>query len=108
MITNVSHNPFGTFYPEYAFFYQVISADNVKTMGKLIAMRAIKTFIPYAGKVAEKLYRGLIKDMRRSHNFAYIFSDGYDVAQTAICFLCQFMGKKALDICRTNTERKLP
>ena len=28
----------------------------------------------------------------------YIVSDGYDVAQTAICFLYQFIGRKASDI----------
>ena len=28
----------------------------------------------------------------------YIVSDGYDIAQTAICFLCQFKGKKVSDI----------
>ena len=57
-------------------------------------MHTIKPVIPYAEKVAEKLYRGLIKDKHRSHDPADIFSDGYDVAQTAICFLCNFLKKR--------------
>ena len=30
----------------------------------------------------------------------YIISDGYDVAQTAICFLYQFVGRKVPDECQ--------
>ena len=32
----------------------------------------------------------------------YIVSDGYDYAQTAMCFLWQYEGKKADDVCYTE------
>ena len=34
----------------------------------------------------------------------YIVSDGYDVAQTAICFLYQFAGRKATEICGKDRQ----
>ena len=32
----------------------------------------------------------------------YIVSDGYDYAQTAMCFLWQYKGKKVDDVCYTE------
>ena len=49
-------------------------------------------------KIADKLYIGLIKDLHHMNEIDYIVSDGYDVAQTAICFLCQFIGRNVYDI----------
>ena len=49
-------------------------------------------------KVADRLYIGLIKDLHHMSEIDYIVSDGYDVAQTAICFLYQFVGHTANEI----------
>ena len=34
----------------------------------------------------------------------YIVSDGYDYAQTAMCFLWQYKGKKVDDVCYTEDD----
>ena len=49
-------------------------------------------------EVADRLYIGLIKDLLHMGEIDYIVSDGYDVAQTAICFLYQFVGHSANEI----------
>ena len=38
--------------------------------------------------------------MRANSEIDHIVSDGYDVAQTAICFLYQFVGRKVSDECQ--------
>ena len=58
-------------------------------------MRTIKKFDI---RVADKCYIGLIKDLHHMNEVGYIVSDGYDVAQTAICFLYQFVGRKVSEI----------
>ena len=79
-------------------FNEPISAENVKLMGEMIALQALRTVKKYDMKVADRLYIGLIKDLHHMGEIDYIVSDGYDVAQTAICFLYQFAGRKASEI----------
>lgn len=80
----------------------VITADNVKCIGEILALQALKTTIAYTGKTLHKLYQGLVHDILRSETCTDAFSDGYDLAQTAILFLCEHMGKKLGDIVGTN------
>lgn len=49
-----------------------------------------------------KLYIGLIKDLHHMGETDYLVSDGYDYAQTAMCFLWQYEGKKIDDVCYTE------
>ena len=46
----------------------------------------------------EWLYVGLVKDLNRSNDPTHTFSDAYDIVQTAICFLCDFIGKDLNDV----------
>ena len=57
-------------------------------------------------KVADRLYIGLIKDLHHMDEIEYIVSDGYDVAQTAICFLYQFVGHTANEIYGKDKQGK--
>ena len=57
-------------------------------------------------KVADRLYIGLIKDLHHMSEIDYIVSDGYDVAQTAICFLYQYAGRKVTEICGKDKRGK--
>lgn len=52
--------------------------------------------------MADKLYIGLIKDLHHMGVVGYTVSDGYDCAQTAMCFLWQYEGKKVDDVCYTE------
>ena len=78
-------------------FEEPISKDNVKLMGEMIALQALRTVKKYDLKIADKLYIGLIKDLHHVNEIDYTVSDGYDCAQTAICFLYQFMGRNVYD-----------
>lgn len=75
----------------------VISADNIKKIGELIALLTIRTVMCRSGKDLYRLYDGLIKDCKKSNNSLAEYSDGYDIAQTAMLFLCEHIGKRLGD-----------
>ena len=86
---------------------RVISAENVQRMGEVIALCAIKTVIVRGGKDLHNLYKGLLHDVNRSENDMSRYSDGYEIAQEAMLFLCQHIGKRLDDIYVTKTGRKI-
>ena len=88
----------GKYRNEGELFAEAISAENVKLMGEMIAFKALRTVKKFDMKVADRLYIGLIKDLHHMDEIDYIVSDGYDVAQTAICFLYQFVGHTVNEI----------
>ncbi len=88
----------GKYKNELELFEEPISKDNVKLMGEMIALQALRTVKKFDLKIADKLYIGLIKDLHHMREIDYTVSDGYDCAQTAICFLYQFMGRNVYDI----------
>ena len=88
----------GKYRNEGELFAEPISAENVILMGEMIALQALRTVKKFDMKVADRLYIGLIKDLHHMGEMDYIISDGYDVAQTAICFLYQFVGHTANEI----------
>ena len=88
----------GKYHNEGELFAEVISAENVKLMGEMIALQALRTVKKYDMKVADRLYIGLIKDLHHMSEIDYIVSDGYDVAQTATCFLYQYVGHTVHEI----------
>lgn len=75
----------------------VISAKNIQKMGEVIALTCIKTVIVRSGKDLHYLYKGLLRDMNRSKEDYSPFSNAYDIAQEAMLFLCQHIGKKLGD-----------
>ena len=88
----------GKYRNEGELFSEPISAENVKLMGEMIALQALRIHKKFDMKVADRLYIGLIKDLHHMGEIDYIVSDGYDVAQTAICFLYQFVGRTVHEI----------
>lgn len=88
----------GKYRNEGELFSEPISKDNVKLMGEMIALQALRTVKKFDMKVADRLYIGLIKDLHHMGEIDYIVSDGYDVAQTAICFLYQYVGHSVHEI----------
>lgn len=72
----------------------VITADNIKKIGELIALLTIRTVMCRSGKDLYRLYDGLIKDYNKSNDSLAEYSDGYDIAQTAMLFLCEHIGKR--------------
>ena len=86
---------------------RVITENNVQRMGEVIALCAVKTVIVRGGKDLHNLYKGLLHDVNRSENDMSCYSDGYDIAQEAMLFLCQHMGERLDDIYVTKTGRKI-
>ena len=108
----------------------IITADNVTAYGERIAIRALKTCITsgkgYTAESAKKarengkninasgnfnfiygLYTGLIADITaRKNDTARPLSDGYDIAQTATAFLCDYIGKNINDPADTDEKNK--
>ena len=75
----------------------VISVENIQKMGEIIALTCIKTVIVRAGKDLNHLYVRLIDDINHCKNSTRPFSDAYDIAQEAMLFLCEHIGKKLGD-----------
>ena len=88
----------GKYRNEGQLFAEPIKVDNVKLMGEMIALQSLRTAKKYDWKIADKFYIGLIKDLHHMGEIDYIVSEGYDVAQTAICFLYQFLGRTVSEI----------
>ena len=86
-----SHNP-------YNVLSEIISFENVQQMGEMITLKTLRSRYAYARQTLEWLYVGFVKDLNRSNDFHHVFSDAYDLAQTAICFLCEFIGKELTDV----------
>lgn len=86
---------------------RVISTENVQRMGEVIALCCIKTVIARSGKDLHKLYADLLHDMNREKDDHSPFSNAYDLAQEAILFLCQHMGKRLDDVYVTKTGREI-
>ena len=71
----------------------VITTENVIHIGEIIALCALKTRIKKTGINFDGLYQGLVHDIYRKSDSVEPFTDGYDIANTAIVFLCQHIGK---------------
>ena len=82
----------------YNVLSEVISFENVQQMGEMIALKTLRGRYAYARQNLEWLYVGFVKDLNRSNDSHHVFSDAYDLAQTAICFLCEFVGKSLNDV----------
>ena len=78
-----------------AYLSQVITADNVQMLGEHTAKKALKTIY---NRSQDDFIRRLINDFNRDmynakNNIAENFSNAYDIAQTAICFYCEYLGQ---------------
>ena len=104
LVTKLSN---GKYRNEGELFTEPISDSNVKLMGEMIALQALRNVMPYDYEVVSKLYNGLIKDLNRIKNINYTITDGYDYAQLAICFLYQFKGNYVDDIYGKDRKGKL-
>ena len=102
----VSKRSHGKYRNEGELFAEPISEHNVSLMGEMIALQALRTAMTFDFKTVEDLYIGLLKDFHHMNEPGYILSEGYDCAQTAICFLWQFKGKLVSEIYGDTARRK--
>lgn len=71
---------------------QVITRENVQELGEKLAMSAISGMKRFEGRRLDSLQKGLLNDVFHYSNNRLI-SDGYDIAQECICFLCHYIDK---------------
>lgn len=81
----------------------VITKENVKTLGEKIAICATKNARRFAFGQIDNLYYKLQNDIFHKNTF----SDGYDIAQEAIGFLCSYIGHRLGEVCVPNIHKKL-
>ena len=81
----------------------VITKDNVKTIGEKIAVSATQKAKRFAYGSLDELYKGLVADINYTPE---TYSDGYDIAQEAICFLCNYIGQPVGKVCVKDIHGK--
>ena len=81
----------------YDVFEEKISPENVMQIGELIALKTVQKLVLI--KVPRSVYVGLVRDINYKNMPGYTITEGYDLAQSAICFLCEHFGERVLDMC---------
>ena len=85
----------------------VITLDNVQTIGEKIAVCAVKNAKRFSNGALDRLYKGLVHNISCNLRIDEQFSDGYDIAQEAICYLCHFIGHQLGEVCVPNIHKGL-
>ena len=97
---NFSQNP-------YNVLSEVISFDNVQKMGEMLTLKSLRTRSTYPRYNLEWLYLSFIRDLNHRNEPHYVLSDAYDLVQTAVCFLCGFIGKSLDDVYIVKNEKEI-
>ena len=82
----------------------VITQENILDLGKAIALKAVKGSLRYAYGTLDYLHQDIINDLYH-HNIMDNYSDGFDIVQETVCFLCNFIGCKLGDCYNGMTIR---
>ena len=85
---------------------QVISEQNVQSLGEQIAIIAVKTKSRRLSGKLDRLIKGLLFDVYKRNTPDHIFSDGYDLVQTAVCFLWEYRGAPFRRTLRQRRQRE--
>lgn len=75
----------------------VITRENVLYLCENMALCALKRMIGYRGDYELRMYYNLVSDIKNKNNINHIFSDSYDLVQTACLFLLNYVGMKLGD-----------
>ena len=82
----------------------VITQENILDLGKAIALKAVKGSLRYAYGTLDYLHKDIVNDLYH-HNTMDNYSDGFDIVQETVCFLCNFIGCKLGDCYNGMTIR---
>ena len=82
----------------YSVFLETISLQNVQLLGELITLKCLRGYLAYSRQTFQNLYTNYLIDLNRRNYPSHTFSDAYDLAQSAICFLLDFIGKELSDV----------
>lgn len=84
-----------------------ITSENIQELGEVIGLVEISTVMDKGGHNLYWLYNGLYRDMNRQPGFQDHYSEGYDIAQEAIAFLCEHIGERLGDPYVTRLGKKI-
>jgi DNA-binding CsgD family transcriptional regulator len=76
-------------------------------MSEMITLKTLRSYFAYSRQGLNWLYVGLVKDLNRGNDSNHVFSDAYDFVQNAVCFLCEFVGKKLTDVYTVKNGREI-
>lgn len=85
-------------------FSKVITAENVKKTGEIIAISAMKKVMGFCNNSLDDLYAGLVHDVFDYKPIDEPYSDGYDIACEAIAFLCEHIGDTLDKVVKTDKK----
>ena len=91
----------------YDVLSETISFENVQLMAEMITLKTLRSYFAYSRSGLNWLYVGLVKDLNRGNDSEHVFSDAYDFVQNAVCFLCEFVGKKLTDVYMIKNGREI-
>ena len=91
----------------YDVLSETISFENIQLMGEMITLKTLRGYFAYSRQGLDWLYVGLVKDLNRGNDSEHVFSDAYDFVQNAVCFLCEFVGKKLTDVYMVKNGQEL-
>lgn len=86
----------------------VITELNIRKIGELIALSSVRTRMIHSTRDLYYVYQNLYKDVYCRNDILKPYSEAYDYAEEAICFLCRFIGKKLSDLCIGKFGKPLP
>lgn len=84
----------------------VITADNIKKIGELIALLTIRTVMCRSGKNLYRLYDGLIKDCNKSNERMQLTQGEYNVLCAYMSGLTYLEVTRLLNVNRTTIWRR--
>ncbi|MDD3831748.1 MAG: hypothetical protein PHW00_03740 [Clostridia bacterium] len=82
----------------------VITAENVKDIGEIIAVSATKKVMAFTGRALDDLYAGLVHDVFDCKPVDEPYSDGYDLACEAVTYLCGHIGESLDKMIKTDKK----
>ena len=86
----------------------VITEQNIRQIGELIALSSVRTRMIHSTRDLYYVFQRLYKDIYCHTDILKPYSEAYDYAEEAICFLCHFIGKKLGDLCIGKFGKPLP
>ena len=86
----------------------IITEQNIRKIGELIALSSVRTRMIHSTRDLYYVFQNLYKDIYCHTDILKPYSEAYDYAEEAICFLCKFLGKKLGDLCIGKFGKPIP
>ncbi len=83
-----------------------INPNNVLAISEIVAFTQTRFLIGYIGNRMQKIYADLYADIKHKNDINHIFSDGYDLVQEGVLFLCEHYGEHIHDVVGVNKKGK--